>query len=165
MTRRLETTSENPDDMFGRRNAAMRKQFGIRLRSIMQQKNLSQSDLTRELYGDDSKRPMVSKWLKGVTFPSTQSLGLLAEVLDIEPSELLPVEMRAAQHSANFLGISFYNVSDPDQQGVSINMLIKRSDMLKVASIFQEFALQEVAEELRTTKKARSTKRRRKAGK
>jgi len=68
----------------------------------MQARGMSQSDLARKLDQSEhlrgqrvaSRRYLVSKWLRGVALPDSNSMRELAKALDIEPGQLLPASIQ-----------------------------------------------------------------------
>lgn len=72
--------------------------FPNRLQREMLKKQMSRSDLAREVFGTEvnskghtvaRNRSQVTRWLKGDVQPDPQRLERLAEVFGMEPSELL----------------------------------------------------------------------------
>jgi len=82
----------------------VRKDFSRLLYRFMMAKNWNQSKLAMETFGDTEDgrgykvakgRDLVSKYLRGVTFPDNKTLVKLAKALGIEASELLPASLKA----------------------------------------------------------------------
>lgn len=82
----------------------MRKDFGRLLYKLMVAKNWNQSDLAKETFGetDDGRgykvakgRDLISKYLRGITFPDNKTLAKLATALNVEAGELLPTTLKA----------------------------------------------------------------------
>lgn len=63
--------------------------LGENIKRFRLEKNLSQEDLAKKL---NVVRQTVSKWEKGQSFPDSQSLKALAEILDTDLSSLLDIE-------------------------------------------------------------------------
>lgn len=63
--------------------------LGENIKRFRLEKNLSQEDLAQKL---NVVRQTVSKWEKGQSFPDSQSLKALAEILDTDLSSLLDIE-------------------------------------------------------------------------
>ncbi|MEM8801116.1 MAG: helix-turn-helix transcriptional regulator [Pseudomonadota bacterium] len=73
--------------------------LAARLREKMYEKDLSQSDLARMLWGETvnsdgytsaKNRDRISVWLNARAFPSDKNLRMLAEALETTPDDLVP---------------------------------------------------------------------------
>ena len=138
MPRKQTTTSQQ---VFDRRNSSLRKQFGRRLQAVMHERNMSQSDLTRLVFGDNSKRPTVNKWINGISLPNTESIALLAKALDVEPTDLLPFNIEAMPNVHEAIGIFIYELpGQPGLTGVAINKVIASEDAQKVLEFFTKLS-------------------------
>jgi transcriptional regulator with XRE-family HTH domain len=87
----------------------VKRDFGKLLYRLMVAKGWNQSQLAAETFGqtEDGRgykvargRDLISKYLRGVTFPDNKTLAKLAKALDIEPSDLLPPSLKV-KFSAN----------------------------------------------------------------
>ena len=72
----------------------LRPIFAANLRRLRHTKGLSQEDLA---YEADVNRTYMSKLEKGASYPGLEIIGKLADVLEVEPAELLrlPAKRRA----------------------------------------------------------------------
>ena len=72
----------------------LRQIFAANLRRLRHTKGLSQEDLA---YEADVNRTYMSKLEKGASYPGLEIIGKLADVLEVEPAELLrlPTKRRA----------------------------------------------------------------------
>ena len=72
----------------------LRQIFAANLRRLRHIKGLSQEDLA---YEADVNRTYMSKLEKGASYPGLEIIGKLADVLGVEPAELLslPTKRRA----------------------------------------------------------------------
>ena len=72
----------------------LRQIFAANLRRLRHTKGLSQEDLA---YETDVNRTYMSKLEKGASYPGLEIIGKLADVLEVEPAELLrlPTKRRA----------------------------------------------------------------------
>ena len=72
----------------------LRQIFAANLRRLRHTKGLSQEDLA---YEADVNRTYMSKLEKGASYPGLEIIGKLADVLGVEPAELLslPTKRRA----------------------------------------------------------------------
>ena len=72
----------------------LRQIFAVNLRRLRHTKGLSQEDLA---YEADVNRTYMSKLEKGASYPGLEIIGKLADVLGVEPAELLslPTKRRA----------------------------------------------------------------------
>ena len=72
----------------------LRQIFAANLRRLRHTKGLSQEDLA---YEADVNRTYMSKLEKGASYPGLEIIGKLADVLAVEPAELLrlPTKKRA----------------------------------------------------------------------
>ena len=72
----------------------LRQIFAVNLRRLRHTKGLSQEDLA---YEADVNRTYMSKLEKGASYPGLEIIGKLADVLEVEPAELLrlPTKRRA----------------------------------------------------------------------
>ena len=72
----------------------LRQIFAANLRRLRHIKGLSQEDLA---YEADVNRTYMSKLEKGASYPGLEIIGKLADVLEVEPAELLrlPTKRRA----------------------------------------------------------------------
>jgi transcriptional regulator with XRE-family HTH domain len=72
----------------------LRQVFAANLRRLRHTKGLSQEDLA---YEADVNRSYMSKLEKGASYPGLEIIGKLADVLEVEPAELLrlPTKRRA----------------------------------------------------------------------
>jgi len=72
----------------------LRQIFAVNLRRLRHTKGLSQEDLA---YETDVNRTYMSKLEKGASYPGLEIIGKLADVLEVEPAELLrlPTKRRA----------------------------------------------------------------------
>jgi transcriptional regulator with XRE-family HTH domain len=83
----------------GYTSALVRQQFAHRLKKLMEQKGLSQSDLARAAFGLDDPgsrsrvpkgRDRISAYLNARQFPDDENLEALAKALDLTPEDLTP---------------------------------------------------------------------------
>jgi transcriptional regulator with XRE-family HTH domain len=84
--------------------------FGRRLQRLMEDRQLSNSDLAAKMWGrytnSEGKnvargRDRISVWVNGHNFPSAENLEKLAKALDVKISELEPeAELKAAYRGA-----------------------------------------------------------------
>lgn len=79
------------------RNVRMvqRQEFARRLRALMRDRNMSQSDLARKIYGEDKKggaknRYRIESYYNGRNVPRAESLAQLSKALGVEPDDLVP---------------------------------------------------------------------------
>jgi transcriptional regulator with XRE-family HTH domain len=72
----------------------LRQIFAANLRRLRHIKGLSQEDLA---YEADVNRTYMSKLEKGASYPGLEIIGKLADVLEVEPADLLrlPTKRRA----------------------------------------------------------------------
>lgn len=76
------------------------KEFSIKLQRLMVERNISQSDLARVVWGErvDPKtgynvaknRDAISNYLRGTRMPEPRNLAKIATALGVEPDELAP---------------------------------------------------------------------------
>lgn len=72
----------------------LREVFATNLRRLRHEKGLSQEQLA---YEADINRTYVSKLETGVTYAGLEIIGKLADVLEIEPAELLRLPPKRAR--------------------------------------------------------------------
>lgn len=78
-----------------------RKDFGRILENMMRDKNWSQSDLAREVFGKipgtafAKGRDLISKYIRGVTFPDNKTMVKVARAFHREPIDMLPPSIKA----------------------------------------------------------------------
>ena len=75
----------------------LRKVFAVNLRRLRRDKGLSQEDLANAA---GVNRTYLNKLEKGVHFAGLRVIGKLAEVLDVEPAELLRLPTRENRPAA-----------------------------------------------------------------
>jgi transcriptional regulator with XRE-family HTH domain len=69
------------------------KQFGRNLLDAMNNRRLSQSDLARRAtkkLGKQFGRDSISQYVRGLSLPNVERLQVLAEVLEVSTTDLLP---------------------------------------------------------------------------
>lgn len=83
---------------------AAAEDFALKLRTLLAEKDMSASDLARELFGTTvitggytaaKHRDRVSKWLKGRSLPDPKILEDICRVLNVNPAKLAPVVVAA----------------------------------------------------------------------
>jgi len=74
----------------------LREVFATNLRRARHAKGLSQDDLA---YEAEVSRSYLSQLEKGVYYASLKIIGRLAEVLEVEPAELLRLPLANSDHS------------------------------------------------------------------
>ena len=76
-----------------------RKAFGRRLRLLLEQKGMSQSDLARLIWGTTTtrqghtvakNRDRIAVWIKGTAFPTQGNLKKVAAAIGVEIADLAP---------------------------------------------------------------------------
>lgn len=74
----------------------LRQIFAANLRRLRYERELSQEDLA---YEADVNRSYMSKLEKGASYPGLEIIGKLADVLRVEPAELLRMPARKKSRS------------------------------------------------------------------
>ena len=82
----------------------LRRDFSERLKAILFEKGWSQSDLARRCWGKTQGgaargRDNVSTWMNANSLPSFKNMKVLCRVLGVEPDDLIPGGLNAAQAS------------------------------------------------------------------
>ncbi len=72
----------------------LRQAFATNLRKLRYEKGLSQESLA---YAADVNRTYISKLEKGMSYVGLEVIGKLADVLEVEPAELLRLPRRMAK--------------------------------------------------------------------
>jgi transcriptional regulator with XRE-family HTH domain len=93
-------------------------EFAKRLRQLMEQRELTQSDLAAKIWdryeNTEGKfvargRDRISVWIRGKSFPDNANLEKLAKALNVKVSELAPASLvRAAHH-----GVADWSITRP----------------------------------------------------
>lgn len=82
----------------------IRKDFARILYRLMTAKNMNQSDLAKATFSETEDgrgykvakgRDLISKYLRGMTFPNNTTLDKLATALEVEPADLIPASLKA----------------------------------------------------------------------
>jgi hypothetical protein len=80
---------------------SVRRDFGRHLTELLAQQLpvMSPSDLARKIFGDDDSgfakgRDLVSKYLRGLTFPNNKTLDAIAKALGLSKMDVLPPSYR-----------------------------------------------------------------------
>ena len=112
---------------------AIRKdEFAKRLYALLQEKDMSQSELARQSkLGRDS----ISQYIRAINVPSPKSLKKIADVFGLKPVELYP-NYEAAAVEEELPETSFRSVTgDPDHMWVRLNIKLKKPQAVKIMSI------------------------------
>ena len=112
-----------------------KEQFGRVLYRKMLEKGWNQSELARAA---DLPRDSVSKYIRGVTTPSQQSLQALADALGTTAEELLPnhVEMGLTQDTLSMEIRT--SPGAPNAAWLRVNQLVSIDTALKVAALLNQ---------------------------
>jgi transcriptional regulator with XRE-family HTH domain len=93
-------------------------EFAKRLRQLMEQHELTQSDLAAKIWGryvntEDKHvargRDRISVWIRGKSFPDNTNLEKLAKALDVKVSQLAPTTLVKAAHH----GVADWSITRP----------------------------------------------------
>jgi transcriptional regulator with XRE-family HTH domain len=128
--------------MSYRSNPARRAAFAKRLREIMDERGLSQSDVAAKIWGKYTNtenkhvargRDRISVWLSGKTFPDDNNLEKLAKALRVERSDLASDdELQALDRSTPTVSIVLYS---DNRALVSINQVFPLKTALEIMAI------------------------------
>ncbi len=134
MTAKRIHITETPDIGPGMKHLS-KEQFGRSLYRRMVEKGWNQSELARRA---DIPRDSVSKYIRGISTPTEQSLRALATALDTTPEELLPnhVEMAVSQDTLS-LEIRT-SPAAPNAAWLRVNQLVSIETALKVAALLNQ---------------------------
>jgi putative transcriptional regulator len=85
--------------------------FGENLKTVRKQKGFSQEQLATRL---NVVRQTISKWEKGISVPDAETLIQLAEVLEVEASDLLgkKIEMKGEQSEMEALALELAKLNE-----------------------------------------------------
>lgn len=114
-------TINQPPTLTGARMPTERArdlEFAKRLRALMDQHELTQSDLAAKIWGrylnTEGKhvargRDRISVWIRGKSFPDSANLTKLAEKLKVKVSDLAPTTLVKAAHH----GVADWSITRP----------------------------------------------------
>lgn len=112
-----------------------KQEFGRRLYQAMLVKGWTQSELARKA---DISRDKVSTYIRGITAPTDQNLMKLADVLNVDPKELLPA---AAERAAMTGEPDFEMKRNPGMAShliwLRINRAVSMKTALKIAELIE----------------------------
>jgi transcriptional regulator with XRE-family HTH domain len=121
------------------------QQFARRLHELLVEKDMSQSDLARRAFGEETSkktgytgakgRDRISAYLAGKTYPEPRTLQKLAEALGTTPEALAPDAVAAAVDREN-PAISINMVEGhSDKVHLIVNKLVPLSVAMEIGSI------------------------------
>ena len=115
--------------------ALTRQEFGRRLFKLLNDRGLTQSELARQAgIGRDS----ISTYVNAITFPTPKNLRAMAEVLGVEPQELMPNEIMSAfdnEHPALELKQA---AGHPDKAWLRVNRMMSFSTAARIVDLIEE---------------------------
>lgn len=111
-----------------------KQEFGRRLYSLMMAKGWHQSELARQ---SGVPRDAVSNYVRGRFAPSPKNLALLAEALNVEPSELFPNHTEMAIDEENPSFEMKTSVATPGMAWVRVNRLVSTATAIKIADLLE----------------------------
>jgi transcriptional regulator with XRE-family HTH domain len=112
-------------------------EFADRLARMMQDKGLSQSDLSRLAWGSNGNRNLISMCLKGRSLPEKESLQKIAGALGCTPEELLPAAARPLTRAKEHREFQMWPVAgEPGLMQISINMTMSIADAIKFLDFY-----------------------------
>lgn len=109
-----------------------KQEFGRRLYRLMINKRWTQSELARKA---DMSRDNISRFVRGTSLPTPQSLEKLAKALGVNEEELFPNQIESAIDADN---PSFEFKESPGMPGVAwirVNRLVTIATALKIADL------------------------------
>ena len=108
--------------------------FAKRLQQLMDERELSQSDLAAKIWGRNTSsegknvargRDRISVWVNGKNIPDTKNLSKLAKALGVKVSDLIPeAEMKAAHRGIADWSFTKPHGGDPGQTFVQIAQFV-----------------------------------------
>ncbi len=121
--------------------AVARKDFGDRLRVMMNQKHWTQSETARKT---GIARDAISNYVRGNSFPDPANLQRLAKALGTQPEVLIPTmaalparQRRAAPVAPPVIADPEFSVSQiaPDRMEVRLHKTLSSADAAKIMAI------------------------------
>jgi len=111
-----------------------KQEFGRRLYSLMMAKGWHQSELSRQ---SGVPRDAISNYIRGRFAPSPKNLAMLAETLNVEPSELFPNHTEMAIDEENPSFEMKTSVATPGMAWVRVNRLVSTATAIKIADLLE----------------------------
>ena len=123
-----------------------RIEFGRKLNQILMDRDMTQSDLSRQAFGEatDSRgykvpkgRELVSAIINGKSFPAPLTLKKIARALGMEESELLPNVKKMAIDAENQKPAFEFKVATghPHEGWLVVNQLVSYDTFVKIAAL------------------------------
>lgn len=112
----------------------LKQEFGQRIYRLMLANGWNQSQLAKRA---DLPRDSISTYIRGVTMPTPQSVKKLADVLNVEPHELMPNHVESAiEHDEPAIEIRA-SASAPGISWLRINRAVSTATALKIAMLLE----------------------------
>jgi len=145
-----------------------KKEFARNLQKLMNERDMTASDLARAAFGEKRKpgghgtaakgRDLISNYLRGLTFPEKKTIGKLAQALGVEVSELIPQATRIAMLQNTDLNFNIQVLSDrPGYALVQMHRVVRLETVAKLSAAITED--QRAEDEAQTTKTAPASKK------
>ena len=144
-------TINQPAQMPGARLPTERARdvaFAKRLQQLMNERELSQSDLAAKIWhrytNTEGKhvargRDRISVWIRGKNFPDAANLAKLAKALDVKVSDLAPTALvKAAHHGAADWSITKPHGGEPGQVFLQISQFVAEGVAWEIQGLLME---------------------------
>jgi transcriptional regulator with XRE-family HTH domain len=119
----------------------LKREFGLRLRQILIQKGMSQTELARgaaKFTPDKSfGRDLVSSYISGRYIPNPINLAAMAKALNIAPDDLLPQSNNLPRRGESSPPLDL-RVLGEDRASLRVNQVVSLSVALKVAQLIND---------------------------
>lgn len=119
----------------------LKREFGIRLRQILVQKGMSQTELARAAakHTPDRSfgRDLISSYISGRYIPNPINLAAMAKALDVTPDELLPQSNNLPRRGESTPPLDLRVLGD-DRASLRVNQVVSLSVALKVAQLIND---------------------------
>lgn len=147
----LTFAGDNPADQAALRPQALTKQqFGKRLYDLILKQDLNQSQLAKKA---KLSRNQISTYVRGISYPSVESLKAVAKVLDVDPDVLLPNYVRNAIEADEPTFSMQISASEPDMAWLKITQSVMVDTAVAVHKLIRD---DKAAAEIQRRRAARS---------
>jgi transcriptional regulator with XRE-family HTH domain len=137
---RLGSTDNETNAPLAHKNV-LKREFGYRLRQLLVQKGMSQTELARETakHTPDKSfgRDLISSYISGRYLPNPINLAALAKALDTTPEDLLPHSNNLPRRGDTTPPLDI-RVLGADRASLRVNQVVSLSVALKVAQLIND---------------------------
>lgn len=137
---RLGSTDNGTNASFAHKDV-LKREFGQRLRKLLVDRGMSQTDLAREAarHTPDKSfgRDLVSSYISGRYIPNPINLAAMAKALDTTPDELLPQSNNLPRRGETTPPLDI-RVLGADRASLRVNQVVSLSVALKVAQLIND---------------------------